>query len=125
MRQWSEKKIAAKNRVKAKKHRPFSVQLMKQYVGEYDCKECTHGLTKSCRDKLPNGCEYYFNALTGKMFPIETISSRINRWGSVIKRALGSEPKARTRASRLKRANPPLQPISNGFFGESLYLQAV
>lgn len=25
----------------------------------HDCKQCIHGVTESCRDTLPRGCEYF------------------------------------------------------------------
>ena len=41
---------------------------MRGYIGRYACKECLHGLTGSCTDELLNGCEYFFNAITGRRF---------------------------------------------------------
>ncbi len=60
--------IAKKNVEKAAKRRNRSIKLMKAYKGLYDCKECIHGLIKSCLDRLPNGCEYFSNEVTGRRF---------------------------------------------------------
>ena len=45
---------------KAQKRRQRSVNLMNQLGKRNDCKKCIHGVTKSCGDNLPRGCEYFY-----------------------------------------------------------------
>jgi len=63
---------------KADRRRNRSIALMKNHEGEYDCKDCIHGKTKSCTDKLKNGCEYYYNADNGKKGLLE-LNPRLHR----------------------------------------------
>ena len=67
-RAWLPAFIVKKQREKSAKRRLRSNQLMKAYKGLYDCKECIHGLIKSCLDMLPNGCEYFSDEVTGRRF---------------------------------------------------------
>lgn len=60
--------IKAKQLAKARKRRKYSLALMLAYQGLYSCSDCIHGLSGSCTDALPNGCEYWFNAVTGEQF---------------------------------------------------------
>ncbi len=68
---WSPALIADKARQKALRRRKASIKLMKAYKGLYDCKECIHGLISSCLDRLPNGCEYFSDEVTGRRFAIK------------------------------------------------------
>ncbi len=65
---WLPAYIARKNERKRLKHRKASIKLMEAYKGLYDCKECIHSLINSCRDHLPDGCEYFSNEVTGWRF---------------------------------------------------------
>ena len=67
-RDWLAGVISRKCAAKALKRRKASIKLMKAYKGLYDCKECIHGLIKSCVDCLPNGCECFSNEITGRRF---------------------------------------------------------
>ncbi len=67
---WLPAYIAKKMEEKRLKRRRFSIKLMKQYKGLYDCKDCIHGLIKSCFDMLPNGCEYFSDEVTGRRFKV-------------------------------------------------------
>lgn len=67
-RDWLPEFIANKMRQKALKRRRASIRLMKAYKGLYDCRECIHGLIRSCLDALPNGCEYFSDEVTGRRF---------------------------------------------------------
>ncbi len=69
-RAWLPAFIERKLREKALKRRRASIQLMKAYKGLYDCKECIHGLINSCKDRLPNGCEYFSDEVTGRKFKV-------------------------------------------------------
>ena len=60
--------IKRKNSLKSANRRKASIKLMKAYVGLYDCRECIHGLVKSCVDTLPNGCEYFSDEVSGRRF---------------------------------------------------------
>ena len=44
---------------KAEKRRAKSIKLMKKKK-PVDCKKCIHGVTQSCTDDLPRGCEYFY-----------------------------------------------------------------
>ena len=63
-----EKQIKKKQTQKAQSRKDKSLALMKRYPGQYKCTACIHGKTKNCMDNLPNGCEYYFNAASGREF---------------------------------------------------------
>ena len=67
-RDWLPAYITEKNRRKAARRRAYSIRLMKAYKGLYDCAECIHGLTNSCRDRLPNACEHFSDEITGRKF---------------------------------------------------------
>lgn len=67
-RRWTENQVQESNQAKAKRRRAYSIKLMKAYKGLYDCKECIHGLINSCLDRLPNGCEYFSDEVTGRGF---------------------------------------------------------
>ena len=69
-RAWWPDFIKRKQEEKRLKHRRASITLMKAYKGLYDCAECIHGLINSCRDPLPNGCEYFGDELTGRRFAV-------------------------------------------------------
>ena len=45
-----------------------SINLMKRYPGQYNCKNCIHGLTESCTDNLKNGCEYFEDLINNRSF---------------------------------------------------------
>ena len=44
---------------KADKRRKKSISIMKRRKLK-DCQKCIHGVTKSCGDNLPKGCEYFY-----------------------------------------------------------------
>lgn len=67
-RAWLPAFIERKLREKALRRRRASIRLMKAYKGLYDCKDCIHGLIRSCKDKLPNACEYFSDEVTGRKF---------------------------------------------------------
>ena len=52
----------------SKKRREHSIKLMENYVGLYDCGDCIHGLSGSCDTPLPNGCEFFFDAVNNRSF---------------------------------------------------------
>ena len=85
--------IAAKQKAKAAKRRSYSLRLMKNYVGLYDCMDCIHGLTGSCPGDLPNGCEYFYNAISGRSFPIETVKKSRQKTSKRKKRLYGKKTK--------------------------------
>ena len=66
---FTEIKIAEVRANQALRRRSRSLALMKNYSG-YHCKACIHGKTDNCVDQLPNGCEYYYNAASGREFQI-------------------------------------------------------
>ena len=61
------KMIEDNNKAKSIKRREYSLNLMEKYKGLCDCKKCLHGITHSCTDNLPNGCEYFCDIKTGEM----------------------------------------------------------
>jgi hypothetical protein len=67
-KQFTESQIKEKQANKALHRRNRSLALMQDYKGKYKCKACIHGKSKNCLDQLPNGCEYYFNAASGREF---------------------------------------------------------
>lgn len=48
-------------KVKSATRRTRSNEFMAKINILFSCKKCFHGLTKSCTDNLPRGCEYWFN----------------------------------------------------------------
>ena len=65
---------------KSEKRKQKSIKLMSKYPGQYKCSECFHGLTQSCTDNLPNGCEYWFNPHSKKQgISFEQQQKRYNR----------------------------------------------
>lgn len=52
---------------KREKRRKRSIRLMSRRAGEFKCKECFHGQGGHCTDRLPNGCEYWFNPNSDKI----------------------------------------------------------
>lgn len=50
---------------KAVSRREEALRTMKQYGDKFSCSTCFHRKTKSCTDDLPNGCQYYYNPITG------------------------------------------------------------
>ncbi len=44
---------------KSDKRRKKSISIMKRRKSK-DCQKCIHGVTKSCADNLPRGCEYFY-----------------------------------------------------------------
>ena len=52
---------------KREKRRKRSLRLMKRKVGQFKCKECFHGKGGHCKDRLPNGCEHWFNPNSKKI----------------------------------------------------------
>ena len=68
---WNEEQIAEKQTNKALQRRNRSLALMKDYPGQYKCSACIHGKTENCKDNLPNGCEYYYNAASGREFQLK------------------------------------------------------
>ena len=67
-RDWLPGYIARKCTETRLRRRRRSLQLMEGYKGLYDCAECIHGLIDSCRDPLPNGCEYFADEVAGRRF---------------------------------------------------------
>ena len=66
---WTEKKIAQSQKQKALIRRRRSVAQMSAYPGQFRCKACIHGKTDNCQDNpMPNGCEHYYNAASGREF---------------------------------------------------------
>jgi len=63
-----ERLIERKQAAKAQRRRAYSLRLMRDYAGQYNCKDCIHGRTGSCTDRLPDGCEYFYDAATGRSF---------------------------------------------------------
>ncbi len=43
---------------KSEERRKKSIEIMKKRKPK-DCKKCLHGVTESCLDDLPRGCEYF------------------------------------------------------------------
>ena len=66
-----ERMIQSRQTKKAAERRESSLRLMQDYPGQYDCKDCIHGITGSCTNALPNGCEYFYDAMTGRCFEPE------------------------------------------------------
>lgn len=50
---------------KAIKRRVETTQMMKKYGDKFSCVTCFHRTTGSCIDDMPNGCQYYYNPVTG------------------------------------------------------------
>jgi hypothetical protein len=63
-----ERFIEQKNKKKSIERRNYSLRLMQDYPGEYNCKECIHGITGSCTDNLPSGCQLFYDTRTGRSF---------------------------------------------------------
>ena len=45
---------------KSKRRKQQSINLMNRLNKTNDCKECIHGVTRSCTSDLPRGCEYFY-----------------------------------------------------------------
>ncbi len=58
-------------RLKAKRRRQRSIKIMRQYGQQYKCSECFHGKVGCCKDRLPNGCEYWYNPNAAQPFGIK------------------------------------------------------
>ena len=43
----------------AEQRKQWSIETMK-HRKPADCKKCIHGVTHSCTDDLPRGCEYFY-----------------------------------------------------------------
>ncbi len=67
---YTENWIAKQQEKKALTRRRRSVAQMSAYPGQFRCKACIHGKTDNCQDNLPNGCEYYYNAASGREFQV-------------------------------------------------------
>jgi len=61
------KLIEKNNQAKIIKRREFSLNFMKDFKGLCDCKKCVLGISHSCTDNLPDGCEFFCDIRTGKM----------------------------------------------------------
>ena len=53
---------------KALKRRKQSLETMKAYPDQYQCRNCIHGLTGSCDDNLPDGCEHFRDIVRNRWF---------------------------------------------------------
>ncbi len=91
-RDWLPAYIQRKKEGKRLKHRKASIRLMKAYKGLYDCAECIHGIINSCRDRLPNACEYFSDETTGRRF--EQIDETLEIGSTEYIRAKGTRPEA-------------------------------
>ena len=66
LQEYIKKRVATRSR----QRRAFSIYLMVDYPG-YDCKVCIHGISNSCRDHLPNGCQKFSDIKTGRKFELD------------------------------------------------------
>lgn len=73
---------------KGERRREKSIKALSKVNQKFDCSKCFHGQGGNCTDKLPNGCEHWFNPKSKKMGIAEQNIKKKSKkqWRAIIKK---------------------------------------